>query len=461
MKYDTFISYSINDSSVAYELSGLLSKKNITYYLDCVESGVITNEYTKRKVAECDVYIIIPNKDKHNEYATAMMEYALSMGKPVAILATKGKELPEAVAAQPTYGSLKELAEGVKRIVEIAADAIQNDNADTTPATIDDTPNVEADTTPSSIDEDIATDADAVDADVNIPSASATPDDDADTRTLVEIPDTVLTGNTEGYREHKGSNEEFYEEAKKYAKSGHKYEKVDAPTVTATTPSEETEKNKDLGEILGQIFAILIVIAMIIFGLKSCFEDTGNIIDTSIECIESDIQRALELKEMGKKLYSAGRKNEAAGYLQEAAEMGNVHAMYYLGLCYKKVESKEHVCCNWLYRAAKAGVTAGFHELKEMAVKDISIAQVHLGTCYFYGYGTKKDRKTAVYWYNRAAALENPQGYFFLAKCYEHGEGTITNKRKALKMYQQAEKLGHKQGKREAKRLYDELDNDD
>lgn len=459
MKYDTFISYSINDSSVAYELSGLLSKKNITYYLDCVESGVITNEYTKRKVAECDVYIIIPNKDKHNEYATALMDYALSMGKPVAVLATKGKELPEAVAAQPTYGSLKELAEGVKRIVETATDAILNDNADTTPATIADTPSVEADTTPSSIDEDIATDADAVDADVNIPSASATPGDDADTRTLVEVPDTVLTGNTEGYREHKGSNEVLYNEAEKYAKSKHK--KVEAPTVTATTSSEGPEEEEKGGCLLGQVFIILLMLSFVFFNIKSCIDERRNVIDTSIECIESDIQRAQELKEMGKKLYSAGRKNEAAEYLLEAAEMGNVYAMYYLGLCYKKVESKEHVCCNWLYRAAKAGVTAGFHELKEMAVKDISIAQVHLGTCYFYGHGTKKDRKTAVYWYNRAAALENPQGYFFLAKCYEHGEGTITNKRKALKMYQQAEKLGHKQAKREAKRLYDELDNDD
>lgn len=461
MKYDTFISYSINDSSVAYELSGLLSKKNITYYLDCVESGVITNEYTKRKVAECDVYIIIPNKDKHNEYATAMMEYALSMGKPVAILATKGKELPEAVAAQPTYGSLKELAEEVKRIVETATDAIQNDNADTTPATIADTPNVEADTTPSSIDEDIATDADAVDADVNIPSASATPDDDADTRTLVEIPDTVLTGNTEGYREHKGSNEEFYEEAKKYAKSGHKYEKVDAPTVTATTPSEETEKEENSGCLLGQTFTILLVLCFLFFNIKSCIDERGSVIDASTENIESDIQGAKDLTEMGKKLYSAGRKNEAAEYLLEAAEMGNVHAMYYVGVCYRNVKSKEHVAANWLYRAAREGVKAGFKELEKMAKKDISIAQVHLGTCYFYGYGTKKNRETAAYWYTQAAKLMNPQGYFNLAKCYEHGEGVKQKKKEALRMYQQAEKLGHKQGAREAKRLYDELYNDD
>lgn len=455
MKYDTFISYSINDSSIAYELSGLLSNQKLTYYLDCVESGVITNEYTKGKVAECSVYIIIPNIDKHNEYATAMMDYALSMGKPVAVLAAEGKKLPEAVAAQPTFGSLKELAEGVAKLMETAA-AIQSEHTDNVPSAEADAPSAEMPSTDAPSVEMPSTDAATI---PNIQAGSL--DDEADTRTWVEVPDTVQASSTEGYREYKGSEEEFYKETEKYVKSGHKYKAEKAPTVTATMSSEEPKKKEEKGCLLGQIFTILFMACFIFFSIKSCIDDQGSVIDASTENLESDIQRAKELTEMGKTLMAARHKNEAAEYLLEAAEMGNVHAMYYVGVCYKNVEQKEHVAANWLYRAAREGVKAGFTELAGMAKRDVSIAQVHLGTCYFYGYGTKRNRESAVYWYTQAAKLKNPQGYFNLAICYEHGEGVKKNRREALRLYRQAEKLGHKQSAREASRLYDDLYNDD
>lgn len=454
MKYDTFISYSINDSSVAYELSGLLSNHKLTYYLDCVESGVITNEYTKGKVAECSVYIVIPNIDKHNEYATAMMDYALSMGKPVAVLAAEGKKLPEAVAAQPTFGSLKELAEGVAKLMETAA-AIQSDHTDNAPSAEADASSTEMPSTDAPSVEMPSTDAATI---PNIQAGSL--DDEADTRTWVEVPDTVQASSTEGYREYKGTEEEFYKEAEKYVKSGHKYKAEKAPTVTATMSSEEP-KEEEKGCLLGQVFGILLMACFIFFNIKSCIDDQGSVIDASTENLESDIQRAKELTEKGKTLMAARYKNEAAEYLLEAAEMGNVHAMYYVGVCYKNVEQKEHVAANWLYRAAREGVKAGFTELAGMAKRDVSIAQVHLGTCYFYGYGTKRNRESAVYWYTQAAKLKNPQGYFNLAICYEHGEGVKKNRTEALRLYQQAEKLGHKQSAREARRLYDDLYNDD
>lgn len=455
MKYNTFISYSINDSSIAYELSGLLSNQKLTYYLDCVESGVITNEYTKGKVAECSVYIVIPIIDKHNEYATAMIDYALSMGKPVAVLAAEGKKLPEAVAAQPTFGSLKELAEGVAKLMETAA-AIQIEHTDNAPSAEADAPSAEIPSTDAPSVEMPSTDAATI---PNIQAGSL--DDDADTRTWVEVPDTVQASSTEGYREYKGSEEEFYKEAEKYLKSGHKYKAEKAPTVTATMSSEEPKEKEEKGCLLGPVLGILLMACIIFFDIKSCIDDQGSVIDASTENIESDIQRAKELTEKGKTLMAARHRNDAAEYLLEAAEMGNVHAMYYVGVCYKNVEQKEHVAANWLYRAAREGVKAGFTELSVMAERDVSIAQVHLGTCYFYGYGTKRNRESAVYWYTQAAKLKNPQGYFNLAICYEHGEGVKKSKTEALRLYQQAEKLGHKQSAREAKRLYDDLYNDD
>lgn len=329
MKYDTFISYSINDSSIAYELSGLLSNQKLTYYLDCVESGVITNEYTKGKVAECSVYIIIPNIDKHNEYATAMMDYALSMDKPVAVLAAEGKKLPEAVAAQPTFGSLKELAEGVAKLMETAA-AIQSEHTDNVPSAEADAPSAEMPSTDAPSVEMPSADAATI---PNIQAGSL--DDEADTRTWVEVPDTVQASSTEGYREYKGSEEEFYKEAEKYVKSGHKYKAEKAPTVTATMSSEEPKKKEEKGCLLGQVFTILFMACFIFFSIKSCIDDQGSVIDASTENLESDIQRAKELTEMGKTLMAARHKNEAAEYLLEAAEMGNVHAMYYVGCAIK------------------------------------------------------------------------------------------------------------------------------
>lgn len=440
MKNNTFISYSINDSSVAYELSGLLSKKKLTYYLDCVESGTITSEYTKRKVEECDVYIVIPNSNTHNEYAAAMMDYAVSINKRIAVLATDGKEIPESIATHPTFGSQEELAEGVMKMMETPAETTQADNADTSRST-----NI------SAIDED----------EISTPIVDAGAlDDDARTPFTVEVPDAALTDTPTERYEHKGTDKEFYDEVERY--KGSKRKKVEAPTDTATMSSEETKKKKSNNEpTFWNIVATIALIFCLFINIKSCVDEAGNVIDTSTENIESDKQRAKELTEMGKTLISEGHRQEAAKYLLEAAEMGNVHAMYYVGVCYKNIDNKEYVSANWLYRAARKGVSAGFKELEKMAKKDISIAQVHVGTCYFYGYGTKKNRESAAYWYTQAAKLKNPQGYFNLAKCYEHGEGVKESKEEALKMYQQAEKLGHKQGEKEARRLYDELYSDD
>ena len=39
MNYDVFVSYSMNWSSSAYELSAQLDRVNLRCYLDCVESG--------------------------------------------------------------------------------------------------------------------------------------------------------------------------------------------------------------------------------------------------------------------------------------------------------------------------------------------------------------------------------------------------------------------------------------
>ena len=59
VKHDVYISYSMDNSGKAYELSGKLSLLHISYHLDCVESGFGLNGYTRGVIDDCRVYVAL------------------------------------------------------------------------------------------------------------------------------------------------------------------------------------------------------------------------------------------------------------------------------------------------------------------------------------------------------------------------------------------------------------------
>ncbi|RIB30685.1 hypothetical protein C2G38_2053038, partial [Gigaspora rosea] len=96
----------------------------------------------------------------------------------------------------------------------------------------------------------------------------------------------------------------------------------------------------------------------------------------------------------------------------------------------------------------------------EKTANQISIAKFYLGECFRCGYGTEKNLKSAITWYEKAEAdgharSINALGLSFdyfnksyemgyipscnnLGNCYEFGRGTKTNKEKAFKYYLKA-----------------------
>ena len=66
MSYSIYISYSMSDSSKAYDLSGKLSREKISYYLDCVESGKTPETSPEESLAGLEViWELYKAEDEH------------------------------------------------------------------------------------------------------------------------------------------------------------------------------------------------------------------------------------------------------------------------------------------------------------------------------------------------------------------------------------------------------------
>lgn len=65
-------------------------------------------------------------------------------------------------------------------------------------------------------------------------------------------------------------------------------------------------------------------------------------------------------------------------------------------------------------------------------------AYCNLGVCYYYGNGVEMDKRKAVRYYQRAAALGHPFGQYNLAVACEYGQGTPKDMKKAIEFYRKA-----------------------
>lgn len=428
MKYDTFISYSINDSSIAYDLSAKLEKENIRCYLDCIESGMISNDYTKRLINECDLYAVIANKTfEKSDYAIASLQYAMSQGKQVVVMTTEETQLPESQATFPSYTTKEGLIAGIEHTLK-----------NTQPASVEHTtPDEEVKPTivPKE-DNNLHTEATTVqptaegEVEINTEKSEEKP--------AIPIDDQgpAPTPQKPQYTEHRGPE-----------------------------PNLETDKrDSELG--CGVAIGLTIFTCIVLGQFKSCLDERRHIINDNIELVVSNAQKAQQINEEGDHYLNHDSKHEyiwdnALLFHLEAAEMGEVNAMYQVGMFFRHKKETRHISANWLFRAAKGGNGKAFSELKKMAEEGHAIAQVHLGTCYFYGYCTPKSARMAAAWFEHASNRGNAQGHFNLGRCYHHGKGVIKHRHKALKLYREAEKLGHKEAAKAAEKLERRLDSDD
>ena len=129
MPYSIYISYSMSDSSKAYDLSGKLSREKISYYLDCVESGFTLSDYTKQIIEDCEVFVaLVGARYAEAKFACDTLSHAIAHGKRIVVCLVEGTPLPELLNGYTTVNEEDLLASLMGGNVDDNDDENDNDN---------------------------------------------------------------------------------------------------------------------------------------------------------------------------------------------------------------------------------------------------------------------------------------------------------------------------------------------
>jgi len=153
--------------------------------------------------------------------------------------------------------------------------------------------------------------------------------------------------------------------------------------------------------------------------------------------------------------------------LQEAAEAGNLEAIYALATWYlhgRGVPKNAKTAASLLKKAAdhhyavaeydlavsyelgvgvKKSPKAAFqHYLRAANDGDLD-SQSEVARCYYFGIGTAKNPSKAFEWYERAAKSGNAEAQYVVGRAYELGDGVEKNDRNALRWFKKAAAAGY------------------
>ena len=501
MSYSIYISYSMSDSSKAYDLSGKLSREKISYYLDCVESGFTLSDYTKQVIEECEAFVaLVGMRYTEEKYSHDTLRHAIEHGKRIVVCPIEGAPLPE---LQVPYTTVNE-----ENLLALLMGGNVDDNDDE---------NVDVD---DDVDDNCLPDGLTVDRrPLLFPSASElrlTVDDKNDNEDVDDncLPDgltvdrrplTVDDKNEDDNVDHNEDDNENY----------HWYETVDhrpllfpsaselrltvdykndddeliehrgtPPPPTQPLISEPSPKNKGCGcgcSFLAYVFVIIMITNFLIkdiFG-NNIVELGRKYIDTLIENRKSPLERhyesiSYEDRKKGEVLYDRGMnfmkeasanpnaRDKALACFEEAAALGNVEAMYFAGMCYQKSADGDRKllekATKHLYDATVAGKPDCFAQLMNIAEMNIAYAQNCVGVCYAHGYSVESNQMKAVEWYIKAARNGNYAAKYNLAWYYRYGQGGLpTNKHMAYKLYEELAAINYEDAQKLIKEVSKEL----
>ena len=128
---------------------------------------------------------------------------------------------------------------------------------------------------------------------------------------------------------------------------------------------------------------------------------------------------------------SATQSNDEIIQLRNAAELGDVNAMFKLGNVYSYgdgVAEDVNVAVEWYRKAAEAGNSDAMYEL---------------GDKYYRGEGVTEDANAALEWYRKAAAAGNTKAMYELGNIYYFGESVEQDYAKAMEWFQRAAEAGN------------------
>ncbi|RKP06194.1 hypothetical protein THASP1DRAFT_18771 [Thamnocephalis sphaerospora] len=167
-----------------------------------------------------------------------------------------------------------------------------------------------------------------------------------------------------------------------------------------------------------------------------------------------------QLVQLGIKCHEAGDLEQATNYFKRAAEMSNPNGMFLYGISLRHgwgCSPQPTAAFRYLQKAAESAVVDlnGVNSITNVgainqmsgpgvtvAKKELVLAIHELGVCFRHGWGVPKNKQTAVYYFELAANMGDPDAQNDLGFCYYHGEGVKRDLYKAAKYY----RMAHKQG---------------
>lgn len=171
-------------------------------------------------------------------------------------------------------------------------------------------------------------------------------------------------------------------------------------------------------------------------GYPEAYERLGDIYRCA-EGPEKDVGRAIDLYELA----AAGGCESAKA---KARELKTKREEFYLE-AYQTINLRDRVSEDEAFSAFRAAAIA-------TAMGEIKAATL-LARCYAFGFGTKRDRKSAFFWYKHAAESGDKDAYVFLGLCYSRGIGTAFSFDNAMKWLSLAEQQGDGHAARETSML--------
>lgn len=172
-------------------------------------------------------------------------------------------------------------------------------------------------------------------------------------------------------------------------------------------------------------------------GYTNAYEKIGDLYKKG-ELTEKSIPKAIHYYELA----AAGGCSSAR---EKARELKKIREDLYLS-AYKVISVKANVTAEEAFEAFRAvAIATAMGEIRAMPL---------LANCYAAGFGTKKDRASAYFWFKTAAEAGSSDAAYSLAMCYARGFGTAFSYKNAVKHLKYCRSIGISAAAKELDTLY-------
>lgn len=174
-------------------------------------------------------------------------------------------------------------------------------------------------------------------------------------------------------------------------------------------------------------------------GVEQNFDEAMRLLHEAAELGNADAQWELGLKYEYGELGVEADAGRAFQLYRQSAEQDNAMGYHLVGHCYQHGISVEesHELSDQNYRRA-------FAMLQQLVAEtNDRIALNFLGSAYFWGDGTERNREEGFNCYMRAAELGNPETQYKVGTCYLEGTGVTPDSVAALQWLNKAADQGY------------------